>query len=724
MENKINIHIKNFCRVIFTLTAGSLLLPYLVLNAQNSSSGKKTEFKVPRLVQSYKVSAADNLLLPGHLYCKSAGTSVGINQTHLGTGNIIAPPYFCYPFSSRFLLFNQPVPVANYDWYPAGTNLQGSIINGISSMLTITPLSGSRGMLAEVTLQNTLNREIIVPAEWQMEGRVGASENWDWYPPFAMKSNPEDVRVKTNPETIEFHNNQTVVLVKSREFKPNAEKQSSLTRQIVLQPNEKKSFSLVILPGSDSDILNKEADQILINPGKVRFDAYAAYEKVLEGIESKVPTLTGASPELNAFYKKGLLTFASCRWEVPEFITSPWYAESGIDGGALNNYCWGVVYVSRLMSMIDPAAVRNLLIAYVTSDLEKTYALNPATGKGMGVLYSYNYYSIAKATHDYITITGDLSILNEKIGQKSYLETIYSFCLSREDLNAEPELIDFGGNYNMLELKKTIDYCNFTPSPNAERLLIYLYLTDFYSWMGKTTPNNLVNRGEKFKSVFQSKLWDADNKWLHSLNTEYKPTTAYSIQIFDVLRTGALEKAQQEGIVAHLNTRGFLTEWGVHSLAKTDEGYDPADVDWGGPGVYAGDAPELVEDLLNSGFVNQGIDILNRILWWGRFPYYPQAIRADRMGYREDGRANVIAGLAAPQTIIFGLFGITAGKDFIVIKPVNHPSMKGLSLNNLTIRGKKADISIHKEKSEFSVLVGKKRYISALGKGIIIKFQE
>jgi len=118
------------------------------------------------------------------------------------------------------------------------------------------------------------------------------------------------------------------------------------------------------------------------------------------------------------------------------------------------------------------------------------------------------------------------------------------------------------------------------------------------------------------------------------------------------------------------------------------------------------------------------VHILNRILWWGRFPYYPQAIRADRMGYREDGRANVITGLAAPQTIIFGLFGITVGKDFIAIKPVNHTSMKGLSLNNLTIRGKKTDISIHKEKSEFSVHVGKKRYKSALGKEIIIKFQE
>ncbi|HET6559278.1 MAG TPA: hypothetical protein VFG54_18285 [Prolixibacteraceae bacterium] len=724
MENKINIYLKSIFRVIFTLTASLLLLSQLGLSARNSHPAKHTECTVPPLVQAYKVSAADNLLLPGHLYSKSTGTSVGINQTHLGMGNIIAPPYFCYPFSSRLFLFNQPVPVANYDWYPAGTSLLGTSIKGVSSSLSITPLNGSRGILAEVTLFNTLNREINVPMEWQMEGRVGASENWDWYPPFAMKSNAEDIQVKADGDAVEYHHSSTTVLIKAPGFKTNPVKPNSLEGKIILQPQEKKSFSLVILLGNDISLLTKQAEQLQQNPGKVRQEAFVESDKLLKVIESKVPTLAGGSSELNAFYKKGILTFSTCRWEVPEFIASPWYAESGIDGGALNNYCWGVVYVSRLMSMIDPVATRKLLVAYVTSDLEKTYALNPATGKGMGVLYSYNYYSIARATYDYITITGDLGILNKKIGHETYLDYIYRFCLSLEDLKADPALIDFGGNHNMLELKKTTDYCHFTPSPNAERMLIYRYLGDFYSWLGKATPDDLKIRSEKFKQVFQSKLWNSDNKWLHSLNKDNQPTITYSVQVFDVLRTGILSEEQQNGIVNHLNTHEFLSPWGVHSLAVTDEGYDPWDVDWGGPGVYAGDAPELLEDLLNEGFADQGIDLLKRILWWGQFPYYPQAIRADKMGYREDGRPNVLAGLAAPQSILFGLFGITVGKDFISVNPVNHDFTKGLSLTNLVIRTKKIDISILDKKPEFSVFVGKKRYKSALGKPIVIKLAD
>lgn len=87
---------------------------------------------------------------------------------------------------------------------------------------------------------------------------------------------------------------------------------------------------------------------------------------------------------------------------------------------------------------------------------------------------------------------------------------------------------------------------------------------------------------------------DNDKKWLFSLDEKLQPKTAHSIQIFDVLRTGILTKDQERAIVSHLNEQEFLSEYGVHSLSKRDAGYDPFDEDWGEPGVYAGDAPELI----------------------------------------------------------------------------------------------------------------------------------
>lgn len=708
-----------YCIVLFfVLMTKFLCMPSFAV-AQNTDQGSDHPGNIAEAISPYKITSAQNLLLPGHLYCKSSGTSVEIRQTSFGIGNIISPPYFCYPFSGKFSLFHQPVSVSDFDWYPAGAVLKGKEINGVGSVMSVIPLWKSRGILAEITLENRSDREIKIPAEWIAEGQIGKSENWEWYPPFAMKSNPQDIQVKSGQGALEFWNESTIALIKSQELRIDTVRSNTLVGEITLKPGQKKSISLVVLIGSNSETQIQEAEELMRNPGNVQTEAFANYNQMLNDVESKVPKFSG-SPQLEAFYQKGLLTFLTCRWDIPEFISSPWYAESGIDGGALNNYCWGIAYISRMMSMIDPSAVRKLLLAYATADLRKTYALNPADGKGMGVLYSYNYFSIARATHDYIILTGDLNILTEKIGQQTYLDYLYQFCLSKEDLKSDPELIDFGDNSNLLELKKTADYCHYTPSPNAERLLIYRYLSDLYSWLGKTTPDDLDKRAERLKSVFQSRLWDSKNNWLFSLDQQQQPRTAYSIQIFDVLRTGALTRDQETAVVSHLNATEFLSGFGVHSLAKTDEGYDVSDVDWGGPGVYAGDAPELMEDLLNAGFVDQGIDVLKRILWWGRFPYYPQAIRADRIGYREDGRPNEIAGLAATQSIVFGLFGISVGKDFVSINPISHSFVKGLSLNGLTMRNRKMDISVSKEKNEFLVKIGQKCYKSVLGKAVKI----
>lgn len=705
--------------LFFVLMTEFLCIPLFVV-AQNTDQGNDHPIYITEAISPFKVTSAQNLLLPGHLYCKSSGTSVEIRQTHFGIGNIISPPYFCFPFSGKFFLFHQPVAVSDFEWYPAGTILKGKEINGVRSVMSVIPLWKSRGILAEITLENRSEREINIPAEWMAEGQIGQSENWEWYPPFAMKSSPQDIQVKSSLGALEFQNASTIAVIKSQELKVNPEISNSLVGEITLKPGQKKSISLTILIGSNSETLISEADELMRNPGNIQSDAFARYNQMLNDVESKAPKFSG-SPQLEAFYQKGLLTFLTCRWDIPEFISSPWYAESGIDGGALNNYCWGIAYISRMMSIVDPSAVRKLLLAYATADLRKTYALNPADGKGMGVLYSYNYYSIARATHDYIHITGDLNILNEKIGQQTYLDYLYQFCLSKEDLKSDPELIDFGDNSNLLELKKTSNYCHYTPSPNAERLLIYRYLSDFYNWLGMKTPDNLKQRAEKLKVVIRSRLWDSKHNWLFSLDQQQQPRTAYSIQIFDVLRTGALTRDQERAIVSHLNAVEFLSGFGVHSLAKTDEGYDASDIDWGGPGVYAGDAPELAEDLLNAGFTDRGIDVLNRILWWGQFPYYPQAIRADRIGYREDGRPNEIAGMATSQSIVFGLFGISIGKDFVAVKPVNHSFVRGLSIKSLTIRNKQIDIQIQPEKSEFSVVSNGKTYHAQLGEEVRIK---
>jgi hypothetical protein len=212
-------------------------------------------------------------------------------------------------------------------------------------------------------------------------------------------------------------------------------------------------------------------------------------------------------------------------------------------------------------------------------------------------------------------------------------------------------------------------------------------------------PFGLARRADELAAVIHQKLWDANARWFSALDTSGRPRFCYSIQIFDLLRQGILTPTEREGILTHLNDREFLSQWGVHSLAKTDPGYDETDVDWGGPGVYTGDAPQLVQDLLGSGCTTEADDLLRRILWWGqRLPYYPQAIRADRGDYRHDGRANVIAGAEGAQAVIFGLLGCAVKSDgSIELNPHLPAFATDVAFAGLKIRGRTLDVTLDRD---------------------------
>jgi hypothetical protein len=338
----------------------------------------------------------------------------------------------------------------------------------------------------------------------------------------------------------------------------------------------------------------------------------------------------------------------------------------------------------------------------------------------MGVLYAYNYYNMARLTRDYVAVTGDTGLLLEKVRGQEVLDYLYAFCLSAEDLNNDPVLIDYGNNHNLLELKRTDGYTHYTPSPNGERVLTYQLITEMFEWLGRETPHDLQARAMQLKKVYVDKLWNEQDHWLYALDARGRLQTAYSIQVFDVLRSGILSESQETGILSHLKEGEFLSEWGVHSLSITDPGYDPGDVDWGGPGVFAGDAPELVTDLLHAGYGDKGIDLLRRILWWGDMPYYPQAIRANEKGYRENGRPNVIAGLGAAQCILVGLFGVRVELDRITVKPVKHEFMRGLGLGNIGIRDVHFSVTVDGDAKFYTVSAGGVEAVVPLGEEFVI----
>jgi len=657
---------------------------------------------MPRRLIDFKVSSGQNIIKEAHYFNFTSRSSVGSLLTNFGVKNIIAPPYFAYPFSAGLFLFDKPVPVDAYSWYPSETIFTGEINRGIQPVLNIVPLNDERGVLVLLELNNITDVNISIPIRWQMSIAFGKSTLWEWSPKAALKASGQPATSTVHHNSVSYANDSAALWMNcfGADF---IYKDSSFQSTVLLAAGQQLKMGFVIVLGNDQQKIRQTADKIATAPALAQKSVRNYWNNLIESWQGKLPQLTGASPALQAFYQKGILTALSCRWQVDEFLFNPWYATSGIDGGALNCYLWDISYVAQLMALTDAASLRKHILAFTKAGINNHYAVNPADGKGMGPLYAYNFYNLVRLVYDYMLWSGDAGILDESVNGQSLQEYLYHFCLSNENLSAAPELINYGNNHNLLELKVTADYQYYTPSPNAERLLIYDMLTKIYGWKNKPLPNDLNARGELLKATFVKELWDADKQWLFTLDEQRRTHTAYSVQIFDVLRTGILDKDKETKILTHLNEREFLSKYGIHSLSKKDEGYDPNDADWGGPGVYAGDAPELINDLLQVGFDQQAIDVLKRILWWGEMPYYPQAILAAKKGYRENGRSNIIAGLGATQVVITGLFGISIKKDQLIVKPSTDPFVSGLGLKGLCIRGTKIDLAINKDGTGFSV---------------------
>lgn len=675
--------------------------------------------KVMPAVPEFAVPAQDIILQPKHIYNFSGSITVRPDVQQFGFCEMFSPPFTANPLRAIWKLNNQPIPVSDYLWQPSGTFLKGTLKNNLSVSLHIVPLSKERALVCKLILTNNGQSPFKGTLSFEITGKVGRTEDWGWVPPSAGGSDTA-VTIMDKAMVLTSKDAQLAIL-----FDPSPirfDEQKAACFEIDLPAGQHQQILAVGALGNPQETI-QTASRLLPDAENQVAEAVRIWESRIQTLQDRLPRLITQDKKLQRFYRRCLLTFLTTQWDLEGLALTPWIAESGIDGGAVCNYLWGDAYLSRFLSLAEPAAARALLIASMKADYSTHYAIGPLTGNGVGVGYSYNYYSMALLVYDYIAITGDRGILHEPIRGKPFLDALYEYVFRREDMTRPPDLIDYGTNENMLELRRTKTYQHYTPSPNLERLLIYRMMDRIFHWAGRPSPVDFKDRGRHLRKVILSQLWDQDLQWFRCLDQESKPQVCWSIQIFDMLRADVLSTQQAAGLVSHLNEKEFLSQWGVHSISKLDPGYDPTDIDWGGPGVYAGDGPELVADLLGAGFAEQGIDLLGRILWWGDLPYIPQAIRADSRDYRQDGRANVVAALAGAQAVVWGLFGIEVDGQNLTIDPVEHPYIAGMGVENLRIRGRCIRITVDPDGRKYSVDVDGKVSRRRIGRPYKLKLK-
>ena len=168
--------------------------------------------------------------------------------------------------------------------------------------------------------------------------------------------------------------------------------------------------------------------------------------------------------------------------------------------------------------------------------------------------------------------------------------------------------------------------------------------------------------------MLKRELWNKKARWFDFIDDqETQRHPLHRSQMFYLFGSKVLDAEEEAGLLGHLNSeKEFLSEFGLHSMSKTDPAYDQVDIDSGGGGCFTSPFPRnLPRSSIEAGHPAAAENILKRILWWGdRLPYWGDSFVANQIDYRKDTPLQcTIDGPAAAQCIIFGMFGVRAEFD-------------------------------------------------------------
>jgi hypothetical protein len=409
-----------------------------------------------------------------------------------------------------------------------------------------------------------------------------------------------------------------------------------------------------------------------------------------------LPVLTSDIPGLEQYYRRSLASGLVCLWDNPDFVTQPFVATSGLDGGALCAYAWDTGgYAPNLLSLMFPDTVIDIIESFLDADLTDRYAIAP-DGTGLGVAYAYSGWSLvalaraAAAQHQL---------------DPALISRLYDVLIAL-DKQFQPDgvLRDYGNQSNLLEMRGS-GWEHVVASPNAERAWALDALAELSDLTGAALPaDELRTSAREIRDEVIRRLWDPAAGWFRSRYPDGHTELTYSIQAYDAL--GACPPDVAAVLISHLRPGAFLGEYGVSSVSAEDLlHYETADIDWSGAGAYTGEAPQLALTLWERGESELAWDVLRRLFWMGEhYPYFPQDHYCDKPGAPASGRRiNIIAGLTGAEAILHGLVGIRPQPDgSLVVRPQPAPGGT-VEVTNYTYRDHAIEVTLTPRRTTITV---------------------
>ncbi|HZW26835.1 MAG TPA: hypothetical protein VFF08_00150 [Trueperaceae bacterium] len=112
---------------------------------------------------------------------------------------------------------------------------------------------------------------------------------------------------------------------------------------------------------------------------------------------------------------------------------------------------WDTMMVSGVLSLLDPEALRRMVLAFLSADLHRGCAIDFRTGEPVGNWYAVNDYAAVHMAWQYVRYTADLAFLDERVRGRSVLDLLVEHARYYRRIAGEDGLADYGTAANLLE---------------------------------------------------------------------------------------------------------------------------------------------------------------------------------------------------------------------------------------------------------------------------------
>jgi hypothetical protein len=612
------------------------------------------------LVDKFCIDQDKNIMRPENFGIGNGKITAGINCNDLfGIEGIWAPPYVSSDFSFQARVNGQSAEQPRYLWRPFYIERSASLGNALLARTNTLLMPEARTFIFSLFLKNQEKENAALSLEFIIKGTLDkmlSDSCWGFTAPHSVSATK--VKKINNNLVLLAQGDQAIVVSASKNLVWDNE-QHSFRANTIIAPDTGINIYFTFSIGPTNEAL-KQCDEAAGNPEAAIRRADGIYDQRVSELYQRLPVFWSDNISLVHFYNRSLVPLLLNRWDVPEFKLTPFYSTGSVRGGCVGDYLWNVGECPEILSVFDPQSTKAHIRQFLETGVKHGFGFCPVNGGMLHPNYFYpvNQEKVIGLTYNYVRNTGDIAFLKEKIGKGTIIDSIVSEALFLDDLSKPVALIDYNicdpqhkGGQSHLELRTPVgrlNYTNVMPDLNGRRYLNYRLAARLAELAGKPNPD-LLKRAEALKVELKKQLWDADKKWFaYKMPDEKPPITElrYTVQIFYLLGSGVLDEEEESGILNHLNDKEFLSEYGMHSLAKQDPAYFQPDVDNGGPGACTCFPLNIAKTLYTMGKPQLAENILKRILWWGeRMPYWGDSFYADTMRYREEtpqiGRAHV-----------------------------------------------------------------------------------